>query len=140
MSVLRTRPSTIKLLVGYAPGGSVAMAARVAADILSAKLSATVTVENLSGAAGVVAAQRVVTSPADGYTLLAGSSNEMAATALVNPTQRYDPQKDLAPVGLIASPTRRSAAGWRRAGPSPARARKTWSASCARTRPSTRRW
>jgi tripartite-type tricarboxylate transporter receptor subunit TctC len=93
----------IKLLVGYAPGGSVDMAARVAADILSAKLSATVTVENLSGAAGVVAAQRVVTSPADGYTLLAGSSNEMAATALVNPTQRYDPQKDLAPVGLIAT-------------------------------------
>ncbi|KQT11421.1 Bug family tripartite tricarboxylate transporter substrate binding protein [Ramlibacter sp. Leaf400] len=93
----------IKLLVGYAPGGSVDMAARVAADILSAKLGATVVVENLAGAAGVVAAQRAVSSPADGYTLLAGSSNEMAATALVNPAQRYSPQKDLTPVGLIAT-------------------------------------
>lgn len=64
----------IKLLVGYAPGGSVDMAARVAADILSARLGATVVVENLAGAAGVVAAQRAVSSPADGYTLLAGST------------------------------------------------------------------
>lgn len=93
----------IKLLVGYAPGGSVDMAARVAADILSAKLGGTVVVENLAGAAGVVAAQRTVTSRGDGYTLLAGSSNEMAATALVNPAQRYNPQKDLAPIALIAT-------------------------------------
>ncbi|MES2246350.1 MAG: tripartite tricarboxylate transporter substrate binding protein [Pseudomonadota bacterium] len=92
----------IKLLVGYAPGGSVDMAARVAADILSAKLGATVVVENVTGAAGVVAAQRAVSSPADGYTLLAGSSNEMAATVLVNPGQRYDPVKDLTPVSLLA--------------------------------------
>jgi tripartite-type tricarboxylate transporter receptor subunit TctC len=93
----------IRLLVGYAPGGSVDMAARVAADILSAKLGATVMVENVAGAAGVVAAQRAVASPADGYTLLAGSSNEMAATALVNPAQKYDPLKDLTPLGLIAT-------------------------------------
>jgi len=93
----------IKLLVGYAPGGSVDMAARVVADILSAKLGAAVVVENIAGAAGVVAAQRAVTSPADGYTLLAGSSNEMAATALVNPAQRYNPLQDLTPVGLIAT-------------------------------------
>lgn len=93
----------IKLLVGYAPGGSVDMAARVAADILSARLGGTVVVENLAGAAGVVAAQRTVTSRGDGYTLLAGSSNEMAATALVNPAQRYNPQKDLAPIALIAT-------------------------------------
>ncbi len=93
----------IKLLVGYAPGGSVDMAARVAADILSARLGGTVVVENLAGAAGVVAAQRTVSSRGDGYTLLAGSSNEMAATALVNPAQRYNPQKDLAPIGLIAT-------------------------------------
>jgi tripartite-type tricarboxylate transporter receptor subunit TctC len=93
----------IKLLVGYAPGGSVDMAARVVADILTAKLGTTVVVENVSGAAGVVAAQRIVTSPADGYTLLAGSSNEMVATAQVNPAQKYDPLKDLTAVSLIAT-------------------------------------
>lgn len=82
----------IKLVVGYAPGGSVDMAARVVADILAAKLGVTVVVDNVAGAAGVVAAQRVVSSPADGYTLMVGSSNEMAATGLVNPAQKYDPK------------------------------------------------
>ncbi|MCJ0763609.1 Bug family tripartite tricarboxylate transporter substrate binding protein [Variovorax terrae] len=92
----------IKVMVGYAPGGSVDMAARVVADILAAKLGGTVVVENAPGAAGVLAAQRVVSSPADGYTLLAGSSNEMAATGLVNPAQKYDPLKDFTPLGLVA--------------------------------------
>lgn len=93
----------IRLVVGYAPGGSVDMAARVVADLLAAKLGTSVVVDNQAGAAGAVAAQRVVNSPADGYTLLAGSSNEMAATAVVNPAQKYDPQKDLTPIGLIAT-------------------------------------
>lgn len=93
----------IKLVVGYAPGGSVDMAARVVADMLAAKLGATVVVDNVAGAAGVVAAQRVVSSPADGYTLMVGSSNEMAATGLVNPAQKYDPLTDFTPVGLVAT-------------------------------------
>lgn len=93
----------IKLVVGYAPGGSVDMAARVAADILTSKLGATVVVENVSGAAGVLAAQRVASSEADGYTLLVGSSNEMAATGVVNPAQKYDPIRDFTPLGLIAT-------------------------------------
>ena len=92
----------IKLVVGYAPGGSVDMVARVVADVLTARLGATVVVENQPGAAGAVAAQRVVSSVADGYTLLAGSSNEMAATGLVNPAQKYDPQKDLTPIAVVA--------------------------------------
>ncbi|QOF79699.1 hypothetical protein [Variovorax sp. 38R] len=48
----------------------------------------------------MVAVKRAVSSPADGYTLLAGSSNEMAATVLVTPAQHYDPVKDLTPVML----------------------------------------
>lgn len=93
----------IKLVVGYAPGGSVDMAARVVADMLAAKLNATVVVDNVAGAAGVVAAQRVVSSPPDGYTLLVGSSNEMAATGLVNPAQKYDPLNDMTHLGLVAT-------------------------------------
>lgn len=93
----------IKMIVGYAPGGSVDMAARIAADVIAGQMGATVVVDNQSGAAGTVAAQRVVNSPADGYTLLAGSSNELAATGQVNPAQKYDPLKDLTPIGLIAT-------------------------------------
>lgn len=96
-----TKP--IKLVVGYAPGGSVDMAARVVADILAAKLGGTMMVDNVPGAAGVVAAQRVVSSQPDGYTLLVGSSNEMAATGLVNPAQKYDPLTDMTPLGLVAT-------------------------------------
>ena len=50
----------IRLVIGYAPGGSVDMVGRVIADILTKHLDATVVVENQAGAAGVVAAQRVV--------------------------------------------------------------------------------
>ena len=92
----------IRMVVGYAPGGAVDMAARVVADLLTARLGTTV-VENVPGAAGVIAAQRVVSSPADGYTLLTGSSNEMAATGLVNKAQRYDPLVDLLPLGLVGT-------------------------------------
>lgn len=93
----------IKLVVGYAPGGSVDMAARVVADMLAAKLGTAVVVDNVAGAAGVVGAQRVVSSAPDGYTLLLGSSNEMAATGLVNPAQKYDPVSDMTPIGLVAT-------------------------------------
>lgn len=93
----------IKLVIGYAPGGSVDMAGRVVADMLSSKLGATVVVENQPGAAGTIAAQRVVNSVPDGYTLLAGSSNELAGTGQVNPAQKYDPLKDLTPVALVGT-------------------------------------
>ena len=92
----------IRIVIGYAPGGSVDMVGRVIADIIAKHLDATVVVENQSGAAGVVAAQRVVSSKADGYTLLAGSSNELAGTKAVNMAQKYDPSKDLTPIGLVA--------------------------------------
>jgi hypothetical protein len=93
----------IRLVIGYAPGGSVDMAGRVVADMLSSKLGATVVVENQPGAAGTIAAQRVVSSAPDGYTLLAGSSNELAGTGQVNPAQKYDPLKDLTPVALVGT-------------------------------------
>lgn len=93
----------IKIVVGYPPGGSVDMAARIVADALGPQLNATLVIDNQGGAAGAIAAQRVANSPADGYTLLVGSSNEMAATGLVNPAQKYSPQKDLTPIGLIAT-------------------------------------
>ena len=92
----------IRLVIGYAPGGSVDMVGRVIADILTKHLDATVVVENQAGAAGVIAAQRVVSSKADGYTLLAGSSNELAGTKAVNTAQKYDPSKDVTPIGLAA--------------------------------------
>ncbi len=93
----------IKIIIGYPAGGSVDQAGRVVGDALAQRLKATVVIDNQGGAAGTIAAQRVVSSPADGYTLLIGSSNELAATRLVNPAQRYDATKDMTPIGLIAT-------------------------------------
>ena len=93
----------IRIVVGYPPGGSVDIAARIVADSLGPRLRVPIVIDNQGGAAGAIAAQRVAGSPADGYTLLIGANNELAATGLVNPSQKYDPQKDFTPVGLIAT-------------------------------------
>lgn len=93
----------LKLVVGYPAGGSVDLAARVAGDALAARLRGTVVVDNVGGAAGAIAAQRVASAPADGYTLLVGASNELVATRIVNPAQRYDGRRDFTPLGLVAT-------------------------------------
>ncbi|MDR2333370.1 MAG: tripartite tricarboxylate transporter substrate binding protein [Burkholderiaceae bacterium] len=92
----------IRLIIPFAAGGSVDMVGRIIGEMLTRQLQATVIVENIPGAAGVVGAQRVVSSKPDGYTLMAGSSNEMAGTKFVNAAQKYDPSIDLTPIGLAA--------------------------------------
>ena len=93
----------IKIVTGYPPGGTVDYVGRLLGEALGQRLKTPVVIDNQGGAAGAIAAQRVVSSPADGYTLLVGASNELVATRLVNPAQRYDAQKDMTPLGLIAT-------------------------------------
>lgn len=93
----------LKLVVGYPAGGSVDLVARVVGDALAARLRGTAVVDNVGGAAGAIAAQRVASAPADGYTLLVGASNELVATRIVNPAQRYDGRRDFTPLGLVAT-------------------------------------
>lgn len=93
----------VKLLVGYGAGGSIDAFARILADTLTPKLGQPVVVENVPGAAGTLAAQRLVTSAPDGYTLLLGASNELAATGQMNPAQKYDARRDMTPVSMVAA-------------------------------------
>jgi tripartite-type tricarboxylate transporter receptor subunit TctC len=93
----------IKLVIGYPAGGSVDFVGRIVGDALASRLKATVVIENMGGAAGTIAAQRVAGAPADGYTFLMGSSNELAGTGAVNPKQKYDALKDFTPLGLVAT-------------------------------------
>ena len=93
----------VRFVVGYPPGGAVDNIARIVGDAFGPRLHTPIVIDNQGGAAGAIAAQRVVGSAPDGYTLLAGSSNEMAATGLVNPAQKYDPQKDFTPIGLVST-------------------------------------
>lgn len=94
----------IRLLVGYAPGGGVDALARLLAQRLPAVLGQQVVVDNRSGASGMIAAEMVARSPADGYTLLMGESG-MLITAQLQPRQGVDPLKSFAPVaGTFVAP------------------------------------
>jgi len=92
----------VQLVVGFPPGGSVDRVGRVLAEMLARRLNGPVVVENLGGAAGAIGAQKVVSSAADGYTLLVGSNNELAITGLINKAQRYEPIRDFTPIGLVS--------------------------------------
>ena len=93
----------ITVVVGYPPGGSTDFTGRVVADILAKQLKVTTVVDNVGGAGGTVGAQKVVNAQPDGYTLLLGSNNEVAINKLINPALKYDGQKDLTAIGLVAS-------------------------------------
>jgi tripartite-type tricarboxylate transporter receptor subunit TctC len=93
----------ITMVVGYPPGGSTDLVARIMAAELGKRLGQAVVIDNSGGAGGAIGAQKVAAAAPDGYTLLMGTNNEMAISRLVNPALRYEAQRDFTPVGLIAS-------------------------------------
>jgi len=93
----------IKIIVPFAPGGNVDVTARLVAPALTEALKQPVVVENKPGAAGVIGADFVVRSPADGYTLLMGSNSTFSVAPSLYPKNPYNPVRDFAPVIMIAS-------------------------------------
>lgn len=91
----------IRFLVGYPAGGGVDIVARLLSEPIKAALGQTVVVENRTGAAAMVAAQAVVRSTPDGYTLLVAASGEVAVNQHVyRDKMSYDPLRELTPVAL----------------------------------------
>jgi tripartite-type tricarboxylate transporter receptor subunit TctC len=95
-------PKVIKMVVPFAPGASNDLFARALAQKLSTKLELTVIVENRPGAGGVIGADFVAKAAPDGATLLF-TSNALTTTAAVQRKLPYDPEKDLAPIAMVAS-------------------------------------
>lgn len=90
----------IKIVVGFAPGGTTDVMARVIGQSLSESLGQSVVVDNKPGASGNVAAAEVIRAPADGYTLLiAPTSVETANPSLFK--QTILPSRDLTPVAGV---------------------------------------
>jgi tripartite-type tricarboxylate transporter receptor subunit TctC len=91
----------IKIVVPFAPGGSIDMIARPLADFMSRDLGKTVVIENRPGAGTIVGTEAVARSTPDGYTLLMGS-----APLVINPSIHaslpFDTFKAFAPVALVA--------------------------------------
>src|SRR5688572_32989103 len=67
----------VRLVVGWPPGGAADGVARPLAIKLTEALGRTVVVDNRGGATGTIGAAIVAKAPADGYTLLLGTSNEL---------------------------------------------------------------
>ena len=93
---------TVKLLVGFPPGGSTDLAARVLANKLSQSLGQTFIVENRAGASGNIAAEAVARAAPDGYTLLMAATSFAAAPAFFDKLA-WDPTKDFSPIALVAT-------------------------------------
>ena len=92
----------IRVLVPFVPGGNVDITARTVAPALGELLGQPVIVENRPGAAGMVGAQALVASAADGYTLMMGSNSSLAVAPSLYATWPYDPLKGIAPITNLA--------------------------------------
>jgi tripartite-type tricarboxylate transporter receptor subunit TctC len=93
----------VRLIVPFAPGGTVDFVARVISDPLSKALGQPIVVENKGGAGGILGTMEVVRAPADGYTLLMVSPSITGANPAINPNAHYDPVTDLTPITIVAA-------------------------------------
>src|SRR5215510_13030874 len=93
----------ITLIVPYAAGGGNDVMARIVADKMSAALGQPIVIENRGGAGGSIATRQVAKAAPDGYTLGLGGTGTLAIDPTLYPNAGYDPRKDFAPVGLIAT-------------------------------------
>jgi tripartite-type tricarboxylate transporter receptor subunit TctC len=91
----------INLVLPYAPGDTGDVAGRAMAEELAKLLKVPVIPVNRPGAGATMGTESVVKAKKDGYTILVGPNAAMISTRILNPeTVRYDPFKDLTPLGL----------------------------------------
>src|SRR5690606_23765949 len=91
----------LRIVAGYAPGGSTDRNARIVGDKLQAKLGVTVVVENKPGAGGRLAAQQVKLARPDENVLMIGNPAVMVVAPLVFKDAGYDPERDFVPVANV---------------------------------------
>jgi len=95
-----TKP--IRVLVGFAPGGTTDVSARFTSDIVSRELGQSVIVENRPGGAGSLALEALVRGSPDGYTIVIGSDSSFYQP-VINPALSYRTDKDLRPITILTN-------------------------------------
>lgn len=95
-----TRP--VKMLVAFAAGGPIDLAARIVAEQLTQTFGQPFVVENRTGANGAIAADAVRTAPADGHTMLISNASMITITPTLKKDLSYNVERDFAPVTRIA--------------------------------------
>jgi tripartite-type tricarboxylate transporter receptor subunit TctC len=94
------RKPEVRILVGFAAGGTVDAIARVVAGKLKDVGGATVLVENKPGASGLVATRALAASPPDGSVLLLAGVSSIAIEPLIGPREALGPAMDLVPITM----------------------------------------
>jgi tripartite-type tricarboxylate transporter receptor subunit TctC len=94
---------TVRILVGYVPGGPNDIVARAIADKLAQAWDKSVVVENVPGASANIAGDRVAKATPDGYTLLLANSAQIVVNPSLFEKMSYDPLKELVPIVQIVS-------------------------------------
>ena len=93
----------IRLILGFPPGGTNDIIARVVGLKMTEQFKQTVVVDNRPGASGEIAAAAVAKATPDGYTLMLGSNGALTVSPTAKPDLAYDPRKDFEPVAMLAS-------------------------------------
>jgi tripartite-type tricarboxylate transporter receptor subunit TctC len=93
----------LRLIVPFSAGGSTDTVARIIGEKLSPRLGQPVVVDNRVGAGGAIGSDIAAKSPADGYTMLLGTSSTLAIAPHVYTKLPYDPARDFVPVILLGT-------------------------------------
>jgi tripartite-type tricarboxylate transporter receptor subunit TctC len=94
---------TIKIVLGFPPGGATDILARDFAAKLTEELKQQVIIENKAGAGGTIGADFVAKAAPDGYTLTIGTSSNHSIAPSLYKKLPYDPVKDFAPITMLAA-------------------------------------
>lgn len=94
---------TVRIIVGFAPGGSMDVTARLLAEKLRDGLGRQVIVENRTGASGSIAAQALAKSAPDGHTLMLAGGGTLAIRQKLDMKLPYNAERDFAPVIYVAN-------------------------------------
>jgi tripartite-type tricarboxylate transporter receptor subunit TctC len=92
----------LRVLVGFAPGGTSDVTARLTAEVVARELGQQVIVENRPGGAGSVAIEALIRGPRDGYTVVVNSDSSYYQPVLT-PSLSYRAERDLQPVTILTN-------------------------------------
>ena len=93
----------VRILVGFAPGGSTDLTARIFAQELNKLWGTQVVVDNRPGASGLIAGELTAKAPPDGYTWLVSPQTTTVVAPLIFKKVPFDPIKDFTPIAVIGS-------------------------------------
>ncbi|KQZ98992.1 tripartite tricarboxylate transporter substrate binding protein [Achromobacter sp. Root565] len=93
----------VKFVVGFSPGSTIDIVARIVGDALATRMGQTFVVENRTGANGMIAARMVAQAKPDGYTILVSNSSSITVNPLLYKDLQYHPLKDFEPVTTVVS-------------------------------------